>query len=157
VIPTSPDYIYYPAAFDVNSFLGATEPFYSRADVQANLMIDSLILSLESDGYNVQAKVFVEGFSTGGMFSQRYGVLHPERIKALAAGHIGGFITLPIYEYDYTDLNWPLGLNDYEILIGNQFKFNEYANLPQFLYIGENDTKKSLLKILVCWVLRGLM
>jgi len=146
VIPTSPGYTLYPAAFDVNSFLDSTETFYQRADIKINLMIDQLIKDLQTDGYNVQKKVFVEGFSTGGMFAQRYALLHPERVQAVAAGHCGGFLTLPEVEHEDIELNWPAGINGFLSLVGSEFNRDAYMQAPQIIYIGEDDTEKSLLR-----------
>jgi len=50
----------YTAAFDRNSFLESTDPFYRRCDERINLMIDHLIDMLRVSGYNVFNKVFVK-------------------------------------------------------------------------------------------------
>ena len=129
----------YAAAFDRQVFLHSTDAFYQRPDIKVNLMIDTLISQLRTDGYDVQEQVFLEGFSVGGMFAQRYALLHPERVKAIAAGHCGGVITLPESHYNGTPIIWPIGINDFAPLVGDEFRRDTYEEVPQFIYIGEQD------------------
>lgn len=126
----------YTAAFDRQVFLHSTDAFYQRPDNKINLMIDKLISELREDGYDVQEKVFVEGFSVGGMFAQRYALLHPERVQAVAAQ---GPTTLPESSYDGTPIDWPIGVNDFLSLVGHQFNREAYRKVPQFFYIGDQD------------------
>ena len=128
----------YAAAFDRQVFLHSTDAFYQRPDIKVNLMIDQLIDTLRTDGYNIQDRVFVEGFSVGGGFAHRYALLHPERVQAVAA-HIGGDFTLPEPTFDGTELVWPMGVGDFSSLVGREFQRDIYRAIPQFFYIGELD------------------
>jgi pimeloyl-ACP methyl ester carboxylesterase len=139
VIPTSPGYFYYPVAFGMRTFGDPTPSSYQRADLKVNLMIDRLISDLRSEGYNMSEKVFIEGFSAGGMFAQKYTLLHPERVQAIAAGHCGSSLTLPESFYGSVPLNWPVGINDLPQLVGHQFNIEAYMRVPQYIYIGEQD------------------
>ena len=76
----------YCVAFDRQVFDPQTPSFYQRPDLKINLMIDRLKSILMNDGYQVNAKAMFEGFSAGAMFAQRYALLHPERVQAVAAG-----------------------------------------------------------------------
>jgi len=114
----------YPVAFDLDCFLGSTDPFYQRPDLKINLMIDQLISDLQSSGYNVHEKVLIMGFSAGGMFAQRYTLLHPERVQAIAAGHCGGTIVLPESQYGGAGgipMDWAVGVNNFSSLVGYDF------------------------------------
>ena len=97
-----------------------------------------LISMLRHDGYNVADKVFMDGYSAGGMFAQRYALLHPERLMAVAGGQCGGSITVPDVNYD-----WPVGIRDFEDLTGVPFNQATYEKLPQLYYIGDLDNKNS--------------
>jgi hypothetical protein len=151
VVPTSPRYVYYPVAFDVTSFLESTPPFYQRADLKALLMIDEFLEALRTDGYTMSDKVFIEGFSAGGMFAQRFTLLHPERVQAIAAGHCGGTFTLPESSYDDVTINWPVGINDFSTLVGYEFNRSAYLQVPQYIYIGDEDTAITLDGVQVLW------
>jgi pimeloyl-ACP methyl ester carboxylesterase len=143
VIPRPASDDTYVIAFDYRVFLNSTGPFLQRPDEKLNLMIDQLVAGLQEDGYNVDSKVLVEGFSAGGMFAQKYAMLHPERIKAIAAGQVGGWVTLPISTYEKNVLDWPLGIHDFESLTGFEFNQTLYLQIPQYIYIGDDDIYNS--------------
>jgi len=134
----------YVVAFSWQVFLDSTDPFYQRPDFKVNLMIDKLVSDLRNEGYHVDEKVFIEGFSAGGMFAQRYALLHPERVQAIAAGAPGGAITLAESSYNGTQMDWPVGVNDFSSLVGYEFNQSAYQQVPQFMYIGDQDTNSTL-------------
>ena len=143
VIPRSgTNWEIYSVALDRESLLSSNE-FLRRPDLKVNLMIDEFIKTLRADGYNVHDKVFIEGFSAGAMFAQRYCQLHPERVQAIAAGQCGGSATIPAEKHNGIDMNWPVGVNDFESLVGYAFNFDTYKQVPQFLYIGDKDSVNS--------------
>jgi len=145
LVPAIPrDPMYYVVAFQRECFLDTTDPFYQRPDEKVNLMIDEFITTLRQDGYDVQQKVFVEGFSAGGMWANRYSLLHPERVRAFAAGQAGGALTLPETSHNATTMDWPVGVNDFVSLAGSDFDQNAYKELPQFIYIGDQDSNTTL-------------
>ena len=144
--PVIPKYYdFQPIDFDLPSFSGSTNNFYRRPDLRVNLMIDYLTNELQTDGYNVSKKVFIEGFSSGGMFTQRYALLHPDRVQAIAAGSCGGTFVLPENSYDGTEMNWPVGINNFQSLVGYEFNKNAYKQIYQFIFIGDQDTKNTTL------------
>ena len=133
----------YAVAFDKKCFLESTDPFYQRPDLKINMMIDKLIADLRQEGYNIHDKVLLEGFSNEAMFAQRYCLLHPERVKGIAAGQYGGFLTLPVGTYQETPLPWAIGINDFESLAGYSFNQDVYKQIHQFIYIGDQDNLNS--------------
>lgn len=143
VIPR-PDYVYV-VAFAWKVFLNTTDPFFQRPDQKVNMMIDRFTDDLRHAGYNVHDRVFIDGFSAGAMFAQRYALLHPERIQALAAGQCGGAMTLPQDQYETTQMEWPVGTSDFSSLIGYTFDRDTYRQVPQYIYIGDQDTTNSTL------------
>lgn len=145
VIPRPATNPVYAVAFDWKVFLSSTISFCQRPDIKVNLMIDELISELQSNGYNVQERVLIDGFSAGGMFAQRFALLHPERVQALAAGSCGGALTLPESQYNSTPMDWPVGVNDFSSLVGYEFTQTAYRHVPQFIYIGDKDTNNSTL------------
>lgn len=132
----------YAVAFEREVFMPSTDDFYARPDLKLNSMIDRLLKILRSEGYNVHDKVFIEGFSAGGMFTNAYTFIHPERVQAAAMGS-SGWMILPFADYKGFPLNWPLGINDFEELTGRKFNDDAYRTLPKFVYLGDLDTEHS--------------
>jgi predicted esterase len=117
-----------------------------RPDLKVSMMIDRFTKTLRDHGYDVDSRVFVNGFSAGGMFAQRYALLHPERVLAVAAGQCGGFMTLPEAFHGDTmihEMDWPLGVHDLETLVGYGFNNEAYRSVAQFIFVGDQDTANS--------------
>jgi len=133
----------YVASFQREVFGTSVASFWQRPDEKVELMIEGLIHELRESGYMVADKVFMEGFSAGGMFAQRYALLHPGRVQALAAGQCGGSLTLPEAYFSSTSMDWPVGLHDFSDLVGYEFDRTSYKEIPQFICIGALDTTNS--------------
>lgn len=146
VIPRPQSSNVYAVSFPRAVFLDQTWDFVKRPDEKVILMIDQLIDDLEDDHYQVNQKVIIDGFSAGAMFAQRFTLLHPDRVQAMAAGQCGGGITLPLVNYGETALDWPLGINDFSSLVGSDFDLEAYQQVPQFIFIGDQDVNNSTVK-----------
>jgi len=117
-------------------------PFF-RPDLELNASIDSLQELLRTDGYNVNEKVFIFGFSVGGLAANRYTLLQPKRIQAFAAGGTAGDICIPDDNIQGVKLNWPLGTNNFEGLVGVLFDRDAYFKVPQLYFLGDEDLERS--------------
>ena len=138
--------IFYDAVLPPIVFQSSTDPFYQRPDLKVVQMIDQYLQDLRGDGYLMSDKVNMDGFSAGGAFTQRFALLHPERINALAAGHAFGSLVMPVSTYQGGVLDWPIGTSDFETLTGQEFNNEEYIQIPQFIFIGANDHDTATLK-----------
>lgn len=150
VIPRALDYNkngkltpYYAVSMCRYIFYDETPEFYKRPDLKVNDMIDDLQELLRQDGYIVNDKVMMEGFSAGGGFTMRYTVLNPERIEACGVGS-GGEFFLPTDTYDNpesswngVELPWMMGPSDFEELTDKVFAKSLYLEVPQYVYGGE--------------------
>jgi len=136
----------YTINFDRDSLLNPTElSFLKRPDLKINLMIDELTNTLKNNGLkNIAPKVFIEGFSAGGGFVQRYTLMHPQRVQAIALGGQSHY-TLPLKSYNGTDMNWPVAINDFASLLGYDFSWDEYKKVPQYLHQGDQDAPQNSL------------
>jgi len=90
-------------------------------------------------------KMILEGFSSGGMFAQRFALAYPEKVKAIAAGQCGGVIALPITEHEGKELSWPIGISDYEEIFHKPFNVDAYKKIKQLIYIADGDSHSSTL------------
>jgi hypothetical protein len=102
-------------------------PELERPDLQLIAMIEDAKERLWSAGHIIKDKVFMNGFSASGGFTQGFTILHPELIKAAAAG--GG---LPD-EYD------PQRISALETVTGQRIDLPAYFSVPLYLYIGDQD------------------
>lgn len=114
-------------------------PGLERLDLQLLEMIDDANGVLASLNIQVAPKFFMNGFSASGTFTNRFSLLHPEKIKALAIGGFNGKLMLPQNEINGIELNYPLGTNDFIELFDKDFDLDTYKTIPQFIYMGQLD------------------
>jgi hypothetical protein len=140
--PSSADRVY-THSFDRDTILITDGPL-RRLDLQLLAMIADARPRLATMGHPVNSKVLMNGFSASGLFANRFTFLHPREVAAAAYGGLNCFIMLPVAELKKTALNFPLGLADFEKLTGQPFDRAVYQTVPQFAYMGENDTNDAV-------------
>ncbi|MCB1122090.1 MAG: hypothetical protein KJT03_11110, partial [Verrucomicrobiae bacterium] len=111
-----------------------------RIDLQMVAMIDDALDRLRGDGYAMDDKVFMMGFSASGAFTSRFAAIHPERVKATAPGSPGGWPIVPVSDWEGTSLKYPTGIEDLQSLTGQAFNLEAFRQIPQFIYVGDIDT-----------------
>lgn len=94
--------------------------------------------SLRAAGLAPDSQVYFMGFSSTGMFSHRFTMLHPERVRAVWLG-ADAPAPLPSSELDGHRLDYPLGMANVESLTGRPFDFEAYRAIPHFICVGERD------------------
>lgn len=89
---------------------------------------------------NLNDKIFLNGYSSSGCFAQRFSLIHPELIDTACIGGASGSIPIPNLDLDY-----PLGIKNYEELFGKKFDIEEYKKITFHYYVGdlECETKFS--------------
>jgi predicted esterase len=112
--------------------------FYKRPDLVFVKVIDEFIEYLRSNGYKPYSKVFMTGFSNGGMQSNRLPILQPNRIAATAIGAAGAFL-YPLNSFKGTTLNYPVGVNDVALIAGSSYSLNAFKKIPHFVFVGICD------------------
>jgi hypothetical protein len=101
---------------------------------------------LRRNGVKVRDKVFMHGFSASGVFTNRFAILHPEVVRAVAAGGVNGIPTFPTARWHDTALPFPIGIADLKELAGIDFDDQGYKRVSQYIYMGyldRNDTTLS--------------
>jgi hypothetical protein len=134
----------YTHALDRDAML-ITEGDMKRIDLQLIAMIDDARERLKRLGIAADEKVMLNGFSASGTFANRFTLLHPARVKAVASGGINGIAMLPVKELDKTALEYPLGIVDFETITGHPFDVREYRTVPQYIYMGAKDSNDASL------------
>ena len=110
-----------------------------RIDLQLIAMISEARSILKKMGYKVEDKIILSGFSASGTFANRFSMIHPEKIGAVIAGGVNGLLMLPYKKINDRIIEYPIGIGDFELLFGKEFDSAAFAELPQFLFMGEND------------------
>lgn len=91
-------------------------------------------------GTKINDKIFLNGYSSSGCFAQRFSLIHPELIDTACIGGSSGSIPIP-----NTDLDYPLGIKNYNELFGKNFNMEEYKKITFDYYVGSLECEiKSL-------------
>lgn len=110
-----------------------------RLDLQLLSMIKDARIILEKMQIPTAEKIFMNGFSASGTFTNRFSFFHPEKIKALAIGGFNGELILPLQKINKVAINYPIGIHDFKKITGKKFDIQTYRNIPQFIYMGKLD------------------
>ncbi|CAM4282873.1 hypothetical protein [Flavobacterium terrigena] len=110
-----------------------------RLDLQLIAMIEDAKTILTAMNIEVDSKIFMNGFSASGTFTNRFSFIHPEMIKALAIGGFNGELMLPEKKFNNVKLNYPIGINDFTKIFDKKFDINTFKNIPKFIYMGKLD------------------
>ena len=133
----------YTHMLDRDAMLWSKAPM-KRIDLQLVAMIKDAIGKLKDKGYIVNEQVLLSGYSSSGVFANRFACLHPEMIKAYSAGGINGLLMMPFTQYNNEKLNYPIGTDDFQEITGSTFNFDAFTKVHQFLYMGETDTNDAV-------------
>ena len=107
----------------------------ARADRQLLAMIDSTSHRGE--------RVWLVGFSAAAMFVNRFTILHPERVRAVASISPGGWPIAPVATERGERLTYPVGIADLP-QIDRPVDLTQLRKVPQLFLIGANDTNDSM-------------
>jgi len=129
---------YYTHALDRDVLL--TQEFgIERLDLQLLAMVEDARVQLSAQNYKLQQPFFMTGFSASGTFANRFSLLHPQKLKAVAAGGINAIAILPIAHINGDTLQYPLGIADVPRITGQPVDLAAFKKLPQLLYMGALD------------------
>ncbi|MBN1506349.1 MAG: hypothetical protein JW955_05860 [Sedimentisphaerales bacterium] len=134
----------YTHALDIDT-LEITEGELMRIDLQLTTMIKHAQRLLRTNGFKINDKVFMHGFSASAKFCNRYCYLHPEMVKAVAAGGVNGLPTLPVREWNGYELPFPIGLSGIERFTGKPFDERAFREVALYIYMGSSDRNDTLL------------
>ncbi len=147
LVPTFPrpdnEWQYYTHALDRDT-LTSEIPDLLRIDLQLVAMIDDATNRLSQQGWTVDRKVLMMGFSASGMFVNRFTVLHPDRVLAAAVGSPGGWPIAPVSIWKGTSLRYPVGVADLKELTGAAFDLETFRQVPMLFFIGNRDANDSV-------------
>lgn len=90
----------------------------------------------EITGKTVRKKIFLNGYSSSGVFAQRFALIYPEIIGRCLIGGAAGSIPVPTKKIKY-----PIGIEDYKKLFGKEFNLEDYKRIKFGYYVGEKEEK----------------
>ena len=96
-------------------------------------------------GINIDDCFFMTGFSASGTFANRFSMLHPEKLKAVAAGGLNGLLIAPKNKIENDILKFPIGIADVYSVTGIKPSIDTFKKLPQLWFMGELDTNDAVL------------
>ncbi len=114
-----------------------------RIDLQLIKMIAHAQRLLRHNNVKVNEKVFMNGFSASGTFTNRFAILHPTVVRAVATGGVNSIPTFPTDRWQDKTLRYPVGIADVEEIADIEFDETAYKQVSQYIYMGaldNNDT-----------------
>lgn len=128
----------YTHALDRDVMLQKEDPL-TRIDLQLIEMFKHAQTLLNDKDIPSYDQFLLSGFSASGTFANRFTLLHPDRVRAVAAGGLNGLLMLPENQLNGEVLNYPIGTNDIVELTGNAFQKASFLKTPQFYFMGQLD------------------
>lgn len=135
----------YTHSLDGDTLLIASGPL-QRIDLQLIAMIREAQALLRRNHVNVRDRVFMHGFSASGVFANRFAVLHPRIVRAVASGGLNAIPLFPTRQWHGVTLPFPVGIADLQQIAQIEFDERAYQQVSQYLYMGyldRNDTTLS--------------
>jgi dienelactone hydrolase len=123
----------------VRAALTTSQRPLARVDLQLGAMLDDARARLAREGQKVPARALFWGFSASGSFVNRYALLHPERVLAVASGSPGGWPIAPVEEDGGEPLPYPVGVKDLKALTGQPFDLAALRQVSHFFFLGGDD------------------
>ncbi|MBA4746854.1 MAG: hypothetical protein H2058_16545 [Muricauda sp.] len=134
----------YTHAFDSDTFNQKNNNI-ERIDLQLLHMVKNARKELIKMGINIDDRFFMTGFSASGTFANRFSMLHPEKLKAVAAGGLNGLLIAPKNKIENDILKFPIGIADVYSVTGIKPSIDTFKKLPQLWFMGELDTNDAVL------------
>ncbi len=135
----------YTHSLDEDTLLIVSGPL-QRIDLQLVRMIRDVQALLRRNHIDVRDKVFMHGYSASGVFANRFAVLHPQVVRAVATGGVNAIPIFPIAQWHDATLPFPVGIADLKKISGIDFDEPAYKQVSQYIYMGyldRNDTTLS--------------
>lgn len=119
--------------------LTANRPEWKRVDLQLEAMVHDARARLAARGIRADGPLLLEGFSASGSFVNRFAVLHPDDVLAVASGSPGGWPIAPVAELKREALPYPVGLAGLDQLTGHRPDTAALRKVRWFFFLGDHD------------------
>lgn len=137
------NWVVYTHALDRDAIL-ETDTMLQRIDLQLIAMFEDAKSKLKERNIIIHDQFLMTGFSASGSFANRFAVLHPDKVAAVAAGGVNGLLMLPVDSLEESALPFPLGTSDYEAITGKPFDIEAFQQTPQYYFMGLLDDNDAI-------------
>lgn len=110
---------------------------YERIDKQIVNMIKDAKRRLYDNDIVIDDKLILYGFSSSGIFVNRFALLHPDIVKLVIAGGVSGTLILPFKKYKNNSLMYPVGIGNIDEI--SDYKVEMFLKIKQFYFQDIND------------------
>ena len=142
IVPVFPrsktDWTIYTHALDRDVMAQKGNPL-ERIDLQLIEMFNDARKRLQEKDIPVEEQFLLTGFSASASFVNRFTLLHPQKVLAVAAGGLNGLLMLPADSLEGQDLPFPLGTADMHNFLGIEFQKEHFRATPQYYFMGAKD------------------
>ena len=114
-----------------------------RIDLQLIAMVAHAQKLLRHNSVKVNKQIFMNGFSASGTFTNRFAILHPTVVRAVATGGINSIPTFPTDRWNDVTMRYPVGIADVKEIADIDLDEVAYKSVSQYIYMGaidDNDT-----------------
>lgn len=115
-----------------------------RIDKQLLGMFEDARLRLEDKSILARDEFLLTGFSASASFANRFTLLHPGKVFAIAAGGLNGLLMLPRDSLNDEALKYPVGTSDMKDISGRRFQKELFRITPQFYFMGQLDENDAI-------------
>ncbi len=115
-----------------------------RIDKQLLGMFEDARLRLENKSILTRDAFLLTGFSASASFANRFTLLHPDKVFAVAAGGLNGLLMLPRDSLNNEALKYPVGTSDIKDISGRAFQKEMFRSTPQFYFMGQLDENDAI-------------
>ena len=115
-----------------------------RIDQQLIAMFEDARKRLLEKNIRTKDQFLLTGFSASGTFANRFTVMHPDQVLAVAAGGLNGLLILPSDSLQNELLPYPVGTGDLAEITGREFQQPLFKSTPQFYFMGALDDNDAL-------------
>jgi len=133
----------YTHALDRDVMLQKGNPL-ERLDRQLIEIVRNAQKILLEKNIQTDEQFLLTGFSASGTFANRFTVMHPDQVLAVAAGGLNGLLMLPADSLQHKLLPYPIGTGDLKEISGREFQQRTFQNTPQYYFMGALDDNDAL-------------
>lgn len=116
----------------------------SRSDLHLyDAVFNQYIPLLQAKGYDIDEKIFLNGYSGGGSFAYKFALFYPEKVLGVVFGG-ASVAPMPLSEYKDKAIRYPIGLSDLQRFTGKVYNMDNYKNI-KFVHIRGEDDKNQVI------------
>lgn len=116
---------------------GNCPEYYWRPDIEILKMLRQVGVSFREHNYKIADKIILAGGSAGGALVNRFAILYPDIVRAVAIMLAGD--SYPDSVIGGQRVGYPFGTADIELIDGQRFSIDDYKRIRHFVFAGTQD------------------